>query len=217
MKRFLAAAAALAWLAACSQSGGTSASASPSASPVSQATNPIDFPLYAQSSVLSAKRWHQTVGSQAAAGEEVIAETPATLAQLAAWLQEQTANPPPGYTVAASGSSVESAHERAARLGIDFQVFTHEQNGKPHALAVVAFDPVLFDAKAGAVLTLASNYKMLPAGIRDSIDASVKERTGFTVSEALDKSTPIGAALSAAQTLRGSGKRGLLLIDGVKH
>ena len=57
---------------------------------------------------------------------------------------------------------------------------------------------------------------MLPQSFRDPIDQQAKDRTGFTISEALDESTPIGAALAAAKTLRDSGQRGLVLIDGTK-
>jgi hypothetical protein len=218
MKRLFAMAAVLA-LAACSSSGSSNASqsASAAASPTAAPSNPTGFPLYSQSTLMSARPWHQSVGSRAAAGEEVIAESSATLAQLTDWIHQQSANPPSGFSVAASGSSVESARSRATRMGIAFQVFSHDVNGKPHALIVVALDPVVFEAKAGPLLDLAGNYKLLPAGMRDPLDAQAKERTGFTVSEALDASTPIGAALAAARTLRDSGQRGIVLIDGTKN
>jgi hypothetical protein len=163
------------------------------------------------------KPWRQNVGSQSASGEEVIAQSSATYEQLTQWLHAQSQSPPPGYDVSVSGSGVEAARSRAQRVGVDFQVFTHETNGKPHQLIVVAIDPAVFEAKAGPILDLAGKYKMLPQALRDPIDEQAKERTGFTVSEALDPSTPIGAALAAARTLRDSGQRGLVLIDGVKN
>lgn len=215
MKPFLfAAAAAAACLAACSQTGssGSSSAASPSAQP----SDPIGFPLYARSTLLVAKPWHQSVGSHAAGGEEVIAESAATFGDLQTWLHQQSVVPPPGYSVSASGSGVESARARALRLGMDFQIFSHQVDGKPHELVVVAMDPAVFEAKAGPILDLADKYKMLPQAFRDPIDARAKESTGFTVSEALDASTPIGAALAAAKQLKDSGQRGLVLIDGAK-
>lgn len=218
MKRLFAAAGMALCLAACSQSGGSSsASASPSGSPAAQATNPLSFPLYPQSTILSVKPWRQSVGSRTASGQEVIAQSPATLAQLDAWLHGASQDPPAGYSVTASGSGVDSARARAERMGIDFQVFSHDVNGQPHALVVVALDPAVFEEKAAPILDLADKFKMLPAGMRDPIDAQTKSRTGFTVSEALDPSTPIGAALAAAKTLRDSGQRGLVLIDGVRE
>jgi hypothetical protein len=181
------------------------------------ATNPLDFPLYTQSTVMSVNDWKQAVGTHAASGQEVIAKSPATLAQLTAWLHQESQSPPSGYTVAESGSSIEDARAHAERVGVDFQVFTHDVSGKPHALVVVALDPKVFEAKAGPVLDLADKYKMLPSGIRDTIDQRAKAATGFTASEALDTSTPIGAALAAARNLRSSGERGIVLIDGVKE
>lgn len=102
-------------------------------------------------------------------------------------------------------------------MGADFQVFTHSVNGQPRALVVVALDPSLFESKAGPVLALISKYSMLPQSLRDPIDQQVKARTGFTVSQALDPSQPIGAALSAAKTLRDSGQRGVVLVDASKE
>jgi hypothetical protein len=166
---------------------------------------------------MSVKPWHENVGSHAASGEEVIAESPASFTQLSDWVHQQSASPPAGYTVAASGSSVDEARTRGEKLGVDFQVFSHDVDGKPHALVVVAIDPAVFEAKAGPILDLAGKYTMLPSGMREPIDAQAKERTGFTVSEALDASTPIGAALAAARQLRDSGQRGIVLIDGRKN
>ncbi len=213
MKRVLAAVAAALCLGACSRTGG-SATASPAASPTAQPPNPIAFPLYSQSTLLSARRWSQRVGAHAAGGEEVIAESPATLAELAAWLHGLSANPPPGYTVGASGPDVQTARRHAQKLGVDFQIFSHDVDGTTHALIVVALDPATFEEQAGPVLGLIDKYRLLPQGLRDPIDQQAKERTGFTVSEALEPSTPIGAALAAARTLRDSGERGLVLIDG---
>jgi hypothetical protein len=217
MKRALAAAVVALFLGACSHEGGSGASsASPGASPVAQPTSPIAFPLYAPSTVIASRSWRQRVGDRAASGQEVIAESPASLDQLTSWIHGLSANPPAGYDVSASGSGMESAQRHAAELGVDFQIFTHDVDGKPHALIVVALDPAVFDAKAGPVLGWIDKYQMLPRSLREPIDAQAKERTGFTLSQALDTSTPIGAALAAAQKLRNSGQRGLVLIDAVK-
>ena len=218
MKRLFAVAAAVLVLAACSSSGGSGSSeASSAASPSAAPSNVLGFPLYPQSTLLSVKPWTQRVGAHAAGGEEVIAQTSATLAQLTDWIHQESENPPPGYTVTASGSGVDSARLRAQRMGIAFQVYSHDVAGKPHALVVLALDPAIFEEKAGPILDLVGKFKYLPAGMRDPIDAQAKERTGFTVTEALDASTPIGAAIAAARTLKDSGQRGLVLIDGAKN
>jgi hypothetical protein len=186
-------------------------------SPAAAATNPIDFPLYNGSTVLSARDWHGSAGSTAVSGREVIAESGATLSDLEGWVHDVSANPPQGYTVAASGSSVDVAHRHARALGLDFQVFSHQDNGKNRELVVVVLDPTTFEEKAGPMLGLIDKYTMLPQSLRDPIDAQVKARTGFTVSQALDPSQPIGAALAAARTLRDSGQRGVVLVDAIKN
>lgn len=166
--------------------------------------------------MLTARDWHGNAGSTAVTGREVIAESSATLSALEGWLHDISANPPQGYAVAASGSSVDTAHRHAQALGLDFQVFSHEDNGHNRELVVVVLDPTMFEEKAGPVLGLIDKYSMLPQGLRDPIDAQAKARTGFTVSQALDPAQPIGAALAAAKALRDSGQRGVVLVDAVK-
>jgi hypothetical protein len=212
MRRALGAVALFLLLSGCSQSA-----QSTSSSPSPGATNPIDFPLYSGSTVLSAHDWHGSAGSTAVSGHEVIAESSATLDALESWLHDVSATPPQGYAVAASGSSVDSAHRRAEALGLQFQVFSHQENGKNRELVVVVLDPTTFETKAGPMLSLIDKYSMLPQSLRDPIDAQVKARTGFTVSQALDPSQPIGAALAAARALRDSGQRGVVLVDAIKN
>ncbi len=214
MNRALSAVALVLLLSGCSQSGQSTSSAS--ASPTAAATNPIDFPLYNGSTVLTTRDWHGNAGSTAVSGREVIAESSATLDTLEGWLHEISGNPPQGYAVAASGSSIDVAHRHAQALGLEFQVFSHQENGKTRELVVVVLDPTTFEEKAGPVLSLIDKFSMLPQSLRDPLDAQTKARTGFTVSQALDPSQPIGAALAAARTLRNSGQRGVVLVDAAK-
>jgi hypothetical protein len=214
MNRALSALALFLLVSGCAQSGQSTSSTS-SSSPGAVA-NPIDFPLYNGSTVLTARDWHGTAGSTAVTGREVIAESSATLDALEGWLHDISANPPQGYEVAASGSSIDEAHRHAQAMGLQFQVFSHQDNGKTRELVVVVLDPTVFEAKAGPVLSLIDKYSMLPQSLRDPIDAQAKARTGFTVSQALDPSQPIGAALAAARALRDSGQRGVVLVDAVK-
>ncbi len=216
MKRLLAVTALALGLSACSHSAQSTQGSAASASPAPAATNATGFPLYDGSTVLVSEPWHETGGSHEFGGTEVIAQTPATLAQLGGWIHRLAAAPPSGYDVAVSGSGMEIAQRRAAAMGVDFQVFTHDVNGTKRALVVLAVDPQTFEAKAGPMLSLIGKYKMLPKGLRDPIDAQAKARTGYTVSEALDPHTPIGAAIDAVQRLKDSDQRGVLLIDGAK-
>jgi len=217
MKNLLPAVLLAAALTACSQSSQSQSSSTTTASsPAAAPTNPTGFPLYAESTVLASKAWSQNSGAHSYTGLEVVAQTPATLDQLNTWLKGISATPPDGYTVAASGSGLDTAHAKARALGADFQVFEHTVNGKRHELIVLAIDPATFDQKAGPVLGMLARYKMLPQALRDPIDAQVKQRTGFTVSDALTPNTPIGAAVAAVDQLRSSGQRGVVLVDGAR-
>lgn len=228
--KFRYAAVVLAVLTACSHGSTTTTSG---ASPSSQtaATNPVDFPLYAGSAVIATRDWHATVGATTAqnqrsiygqgagsyAGHEVIAQTAATLPQLESWIDAFDRTPPLGYTVALKGGSLDEARLRANALGLAFGSFEKPIAGKRHTVVVIAIDPAQLDAKAGSFISLIGKYQMLPAAFRDPIDAQAKARTGFTVSEALDPNTPIGAALGALSTLRSSGQRGIVLLDATKR
>ncbi|MHB8146240.1 MAG: hypothetical protein ACYDGM_03125 [Vulcanimicrobiaceae bacterium] len=222
----------LAALTACSHGSTASSGSSPAsqASPAAAVSNPIDFPLYRASAIIATRDWHATVDSSTArnqrsvygqgagayAGHEVIAQTSATLPQLEAWLDGFDRRPPLGYTVALTGSALDEAQLRAQSIGLAFGAFEKPIDGKRHTVVVIAIDPAQLDARAGSFISLIGKYKMLPAAFRDPIDAQAKARTGFTVSEALDPHTPIGAALGARATLRASGERGIVVLDASK-
>jgi len=219
----------LAALTACSH--GSTASPGPSAaSSATPAANPVDFPLYHASAVIATRDWHATVdtatarnersvygqGAGAYVGHEVIAQTSATLPQLEAWLDAFDRTPPLGYRVAVKGSALDEARLRAQSIGLAFGSFEKPIDGKRHTVVVIAIDPAQLDAKAGSFISLIGDYKMLPSAFRGPIDAQAKARTGFTVSEALDPNTPLGAALGALSKLRASGDRGIVLLDASK-
>jgi len=219
MTRTLAALALLALVTACSNSGqsGSQSASGTTASAAPAATNPTGFPLYENSTVISSHDFTSKAGSQSVTGTEVIAQNSATLAQLGDWIKGLGTAPPTGYEVAATGSTLEVGRAKARAIGVEFQVFTHEVGGKKRAMVVLAVDPKTFDEKAGFVLSNIGKFKMLPQSFRDTIDAQAKARTGFSVSDALDPNTPIGAALAAVNALESSGNRGVVLIDGTKQ
>lgn len=221
MKRTLAAIALLALASGCSQSAQQSsqsaATTASSGAPAPAATNPVDFPLYQQSTVIGSHAFKQTSGNATLSGTEVIAENAATIAQLTDWIKTISATPPSGYTVMPSNSGYDTARAKAQSYGMDFAVFTHEVNGQRRHLVVLAVDPKTFDAKAGMVLSAIGKFKMLPQPMRDTIDSQVKSRTGYSVSDALNPDTPIGGAVQAVNTLNDSGQRGIVLIDGAKE
>lgn len=222
----LAALAAVCLLAGCANAshGGTGG---PSPSP----TDPIEFPLFAGASVLSAHAWHtrvtarpgladSAVFSQGAGtydGHDVVAGTQALMPALEAWLGDLLAHPPAGYTVAIRGNGVDAVREHTRDLGVDFVAFEESANGSRHGVVVMAVDPQTLDEKAGPMLGLIGKFKLMPRTLRDPIDAQAKRQMGFSISEATNPDTPLGAAVAALDRLRDFGGRGIVLIDAVKH
>ncbi len=224
---------AVALLAACSNSHSSTQSTQSTSqvTPGPAGTNSTDFPLIDGSTVIASRDFTQSVNRSAASGEkgvfsqgsgtysghQVIADTPATMPQLRAWLDGLDKTPPAGYSVAATGSAMQEARSRANAYGIDFDVFQKPVNGKKHGLVVVAIDPAILQAKAGPMLSFVAKYKMLPQAFRDPIDAQAKSRTGYSITEALNPNTPLGAALGALDQLKASGERGVVLVDATKQ
>ena len=78
-------------------------------------------------------------------------------------------------------------------------------------------DPQTLDEKAGPMLGLIGRFKNMPKMLRDPIDAQARKQTGFSITEATNPDTPIGAAVAALDQLRDFGGRGIVLIDAVKE
>jgi hypothetical protein len=194
-------------------------------------TNPIAFPLFDGASVLSAHAWHDTIAARPALadsavfaqgagtydGHDVVAGTQALMPVLESWLAGLAANPPAGYQVAITGNGVESVRTRTRELGVDFVVFEGTDAGKRHGVAVMVVDPETLDEKAGPMLGLIGRFKHVPSLLRDPLDAQAKRQTGFTITEATNPDTPIGAAIAALDELRDFGGRGVVMIDAVKR
>jgi hypothetical protein len=214
-------------LTACSGSSGSHGSAGGA----STTSNPISFPMYDGANVLSSHEWHRTISKQPGAadraiysegagtygGHDVVAGTQAMMPVLEAWLGDLAAHPPPGYTVAVTGNTVDAVRTHTRALGFDFEAFTNAENGKRHGVVVMAVDPQLLDEKAGPMLGLISRFKNMPAMWREPIDAQVRHQTGFSLTDATNPDTPVGAAIAALGQLRDFGGRGIVLIDAVKQ
>jgi hypothetical protein len=213
-------------LTACSN-GGHGAGGGPSP----QATNPTDFPLFSGSEVLSAHGWQTTISKRPSAGDsavlaagagtydghDVVAGTQAFMPTLESWLVSLGNDPPPGYRVAVSGNTVEAVRTHTRALGVDFVAFEGTGTGKRHGVVVMVVDPETLDEKAGPMLGLIGRFKRMPRMLRDPIDAQARKQTGFSLSDASNPDTPIGAAVAALDELRDFGGRGIVLIDAVKQ
>jgi hypothetical protein len=205
--------------------GGSGGGPSPSA------TNLVDFPLFDGATVLSSRTWHQTIvsrpgiadsallsqGAGTYDGHDVVAGTQAMMPSLEAWLRDLDGHPPQGYASVVHGGGVDAVRTHTRDLGVDFAVFERSENGKRHDIVVLAVDPQTLDSRAGPMLGVVGKFKLLPQSLRDSIDAQAKKQTGFTISEATNPDTPIGAAIGALGQLRDFGGRGVVLIDAVKQ
>jgi hypothetical protein len=215
-----------AMLAACSSASHGSAGGSSSAT-----TNPIAFPLFDGAEVLSARGWRTTISKQPGLadsavlaqgagtydGHDVVAGTQAMMPSLETWLANLSANPPSGYRVAVTGNGVDAVRTHTRVLGIDFVAFEGTDSGKRHGVVVMVVDPQTLDEKAGPMLGLIGRFKHVPSMLRDPIDAQAKKQTGFSITEATNPDTPIGAAVAALGQLRDFGGRGIVLIDAVKQ
>jgi hypothetical protein len=194
-------------------------------------SDPIDFPMFDGATVLSSRHFHTTISKRPGVGDsavftegagtydghDVVAGTQALMPSLEAWLGDLNAHPPSGYDNAVTGNTVDAVRSHTRDLGIDFQVFQRMENGKRHGVAVLAVDPQTLDAKVGPMLGLVGKYALLPKTFRDSIDQQARRQTGFTISDATNPDTPIGAAVTALSQLRDFGGRGVIIIDAVKQ
>lgn len=219
-------AATAAFLTACASGNhGTSAGASPAA------TSPVAFPLFDGAEILSTRGWHTTIRARPGAadstvlsqgagtydGHDVVAGTQAYMPALESWLGDLSTHPPAGYELALSGNGVDAVRTHTRALGIDFVAFEGTETGKRHGIVVMVVDPQTLDEKAGPMLGLIGRFKNVPSMLRDPIDAQARKQTGFSLTEATNPDTPIGAAVAALDQLRDFGGRGIVLIDAVKQ
>lgn len=194
--------------------------------PAPAPTNPAGFPFYPGSTLLVARDWrHDLDASERSAmgfldadqsayvGHEVVTATPATFDDLSEWLRSLDAHPPDGYRVGLWGSGLDDVRAQARSAGIDFGVFDRDERTGMHDVVVMAVDPDLFQRKAGLMLSALTRFRYLPAFLRGPIDQQAQQQTGFTVSEALDPTTPIGAAVDALGRLDDARARGVIYVD----
>jgi hypothetical protein len=218
--------AAAALLAACSggqQSGG------PSASPSAPLRNPLDFPLYPESSVLTARQFTQDIHAQTSStdsvfaagngtytGHEVVASSQASFSELSAWVEKVASTPPAGYSSVETGSNPQE-HTQAERYGIDYALFQKKGGNHTRGVLLIVMDPQRVNQRFGTLLGMISRYRSLPAVMRTPIDNEAKARIGMTLSDATAPESPIGAALAALNQLQNKDARGIVIVDAAKR
>ena len=206
----------------CAKGGQQATTPAEGQSPAAMANN-TDLPLYQDAVVIDSRQFAQTVdpakdptsalakmGPGTYTAKEVVASTPATVADLEAWLKQQSTTPPAGYTVKNAPQSVAAT---AHKYGIDFVAFV---SGNNKGATIIVMDPKLVTAKLGAVVTMLQGYNSLPAPMKQRMDSQVKQRTGWTISELTDRSAPLGAAIAAISEFKGSDKRAIILVSAEK-
>jgi hypothetical protein len=208
----------------CSGNGVKSTAAAPRATAAAIA-NPTDFPLGADAKILDAKPFNQTIANAEGPGgtllsqgvgtyhgHSVIAQSTAPLADVKRWLTKLEGAPPAGYVFVKSAQHPEAVAV-AGKYGVTYAVFKRGTKG-----AVIAvIDPKLAHDKIGFMLSLVDKYRMLPPSMREPIDQAAKQRTGMSVSEALDPSAPVGMTIEALRAVNGSNDPAIVEIDAAKE
>jgi hypothetical protein len=189
--------------------------------------NPTDITLVTGATLISVQPFSQTVpansdttsgltsqGAGTYAGDEVLAESPQSNAELDDWLASLRKSPPAGYATVPQASA--SVVRRLDDYGIAFAAFRKTESAGPRGVCVVVMDPKRVRTQLGFVIEIADRYRDLPESMRQSIDQNVKAKAGISVSEALDPSSPIGMTLSAVQQLQTTDDRAIIIVDATK-
>jgi hypothetical protein len=223
-KGLLSVCAAAGVLAGCSGGGGST-----HASPQPSLRNPLDFPLYSNASVISAKSFTQVVraetsssgsvfaqGNGTYAGHEVIASSDAPFSALSAWVDDLNAAPPAGYTPEEPQSNPDQ-QSQAQRNGLNYAVFKRRTGNATHGVLVLVMDPQRVNQRFGTILGMIDKYRALPSVLRGPIDEEARARFGMTITQATQPESPVGAALAALGDLEHRNARGIVVLDAQKQ
>jgi hypothetical protein len=189
--------------------------------------NPSDFPLYPRSSVVvvvpvsSAQMFAAIRASDPSAklpknfrGNEIIAETSASMRQLGAWVDGLKHAPPRGLhdTTSQRSSSTDTTYNAAdVAVGASF-----ESGSSNRSVYVIAADPKKLRETLGPAFALIDNYSAVPGMLRGPIDEQAKQQFGYTVTEMLDQKSPVGAAVAELKRLQSADRRAILIVDESK-
>lgn len=191
------------------------------------AKNPSAFPLYPNSEVVtvvavdSAQLIAAMRKSDPAAqiprnyrGHEVIAETGATMPQLASWIAALKASPPRGLHATTHGSfnlHASDGTDKGKEVAAQF-----ESADAARSVFVIVADPRAIRDTAGPLFTLIDSYGAVPAVLRGPIDDQAKQQFGYSVTELLDAKSPVGAVIAELKKLQAANRRAILVIDEAK-
>jgi len=190
-------------------------------------TNPSDFPLYPGTTLVEVApvdygamfamiRKNDPSAKPGAnyRGHEVIVSTGATIPQLRTWVAQLKAAPPLGFhstRTTGAFSLGPGSRQRSAEVDALFETANSQR-----VVFVVALDPKSIRAQLGPALDMVNNYTALPPMLRAPIDDQMKHQLGYTVSEMLDRHSPIGIVFATLKTMSDADRRAIVLIDESK-
>jgi hypothetical protein len=214
-------------LAACAKQSTTTQESTATTQTKPSQTNPSDFPIYAGSTVVETSP--VDYGAMFAMirkndpsaklpgnyrGHEIIFATSATLPQLRAWVAHLKTAPPLGFhaTSTTAGFTLSTNGQDAnAEAGGLFETANARRS-----VFVLALDPKVVRTQLGPALDMVDKYTALPPMLRGPIDDEMKKQLGYTVTEMLDRHSPIGLIFATLKTMGPGNRRAIVLIDESK-
>ncbi len=209
--------------AGCAQFGASAAADAPH-----NTTNPSDFPQFAGSMVVDVAPidFGPMVDAIRAGdpksdpgpkfrGNEILFSTKATLPQLHDWLGRLKSSPPSGFHVIPNGHMTTSDMDVMKAIGAGDELFATAKNER--GVLVLVFDPKQIRSQYGPALDAIDKYANVPGPLRAVVDATAKKGGGYSVTEMLDRNSPIGVLLSAVKTLQGADRRAIVVLDEHKY
>jgi hypothetical protein len=149
-------------------------------------------------------------------GNEVIAGSVASLAELSKWINENESKPPSGFVAMAMPANMVTIHNIAMKNGMDFALFKDANNPK-HGLVVMAFDPQVANKKLGPALLAVTKYQTLPGPMKQAIDTQLRQRFGYGASDFVEPGSPLGSAANALTQFKQQNQRGIVIVEATKQ
>jgi hypothetical protein len=190
--------------------------------------NPSSFPLYPNSTVVtvvpvdSAQIFAAIRATEPHAdlppnyrGHEIIAETNASMAQLAAWVRALRSSPPQGLRDTSQTTATRSSGDGGMSVNTEAGAKFDSRAGD-RTVFVFTADPRKIRQQMGPAFALFDSYSAVPGVLRAPIDDQAKKQFGYSVSEMLDAKSPIGAAIAELKRLQDKDRRAILIIDESK-
>jgi hypothetical protein len=191
-------------------------------------TNPSNFPLYPGTTLVEVapidygtmfamirKNDPSAKPGENYRGHEIIVSTSASIPQLRTWVAKLKTAPPLGFHYSPSTAAFSIGPGSSERSSAEVDALFETANSQ-RIVFVIALDPKRIRAQLGPALDVADNYKALPPMLRAPIDDQMKQQLGYTVSELLDRHSPIGMIFATLKTMSTADRRAIVLVDESK-